>query len=336
MSLFGYASHLMKSGRVPSDAPDFQLAQRTFAQLRLMPDDELRARHEYAQLITTLAYARERNASHQEAIRFFDLAAKLWHDLNDRRPSVDFSVQEANMLSAMAAKQCHILRDYNRAVVNLAQAEKIMEAAIAMSPAVPDRSNCVFALGNMLGDEAYCRHCLGQRETATQLYQRTVDTFEEAIGNEPVASPQREKLGRWYFQFAQLLLEAQGPGAAIDRYKRSAQIWEQLLKENALPDGREIVLADAYCRIAQCNQAQGNHADAMTAYRRCVEIGAPLMGKRVENKKLRSVLSDSYIQLASLIESDGGRAEAVELYRCAAPILRKQSRNEPTNARWQQ
>ena len=43
--------------------PDFQLAQQTFAELKLPAEDELRARREYAALITELAYAGEKSAT---------------------------------------------------------------------------------------------------------------------------------------------------------------------------------------------------------------------------------------------------------------------------------
>jgi hypothetical protein len=105
ITLYGYVAHLAKSGRISNDTPPFQAAQDMFESLHLPPDDDLAARHEYAQFMTNLGYARARGERNADSILAFDLASKMWHDLAVRTGRVQYLAAEATALRILSTRR---------------------------------------------------------------------------------------------------------------------------------------------------------------------------------------------------------------------------------------
>lgn len=328
ITLFGYASHLVKSGKVAEGTGDFQLVQQMFATLDLPREDEVRAMETYAHLITNLGYARARRGKNEEAVKLHLIANPIWHDLAQRSSDPTFRVMEAASLVFLATYEHRPARDFAIALSKTQQARQMLEEAVCIDPS---RQDWYFLLAATLRDEAHYSNRSQGPSRAIPLYQRSIDTYRELLKDQPANLPQKQVYGDVNLELAQVLFDARGPAAALLFYEACAETWNELRGEDALSKNNEGRLAMVYFRIGKINDQLDRPSAAIASFRHSVELATSLREQPNPPRKVTTALIESSIQLGDLLRDQGQLAEAADSLRRAVDLLTEQSHSRPNN-----
>jgi tetratricopeptide (TPR) repeat protein len=328
ITLFGYANHLVKSGKLTRDPQKSDFVRQMFATLRLSPADELRAMEQYSHMMGSLGYERLRRNQIPEALAAFEQAREALHELSQRSDEARFKLNEASFLLTIAKRHFHNMRDLNGALEKTQRARQLLEQLVIEKPDVKDHQ---MLLATSLRDEAYYTNRVGGPEQAVSLYQRSLDIRTAWFRKHPPHADDQLYFGQVSLDLAQLLSERQQSAAALPYYLQSAENWEALLSSGKLPRESESTLAMVYCRIGEQQHRSGHVAEAIAAFQRSIELSDKDRQRPNSSRKSTTALIRSSTQLGDVLHQAGQLEEATDCLRRAIDLLKEQVRNRPDN-----
>jgi tetratricopeptide (TPR) repeat protein len=333
ITLFGYASHLVKTRTAQSDDPDFHLVQQMFATLVLPAEDELKALETYAHLMANFGHARARRGHNEAALKAFQLANQIWHELCQRSNTPSYRVMEATTLSILAARQHRSRRDFSGALSKTTEARQLLEEAVASEPT---RLDWQFLLSKTLREEAFFTQRSGNEIASQPLYERSINSYRDLLKAEPKDSPHRLPYGDTCREYADLLAEIGQPGKSLRYYQLCTDTWNALRELNTLSTDELGRLAMVYANAADVDADLGQSEAAILQFRKSIEVASELHKNPGTPRKAFAALIHSNLKLGELLRRDRQFSAAIPYLRNAVDLLIQQVEIRPNNLNFNQ
>jgi tetratricopeptide (TPR) repeat protein len=168
-------------------------------------------------------------------------------------------------------------------------------------------------LALMEGDPFYINQGFGDK--ALRDLQRSLELHEAAAG-------QPDKNGLAMFAktcwgIGDMLLR-EHPDKAIEHYRKSLKLYEQLIALDAANPRSYLAEAFAYAKLAGGLRRTGHTSDAITAYEKSVAIAEPFLVK--EPEEAPRVLIPAYGSLGIMLQNTGKTTAALAYYKKSAGL----------------